>query len=89
MTAHVSSFLLNLLVYAIDRSIESSCMYYIGGGGFCDFGGDFIHSTVEVRPERSRLRPRPPYLPLVNSGDNIFSDRDFHLPEPSQKENKQ
>lgn len=51
MTAHISSFVLNLPVYPIDRSIERICMYCIRGVGFCDFGGDFFMSTVEVRPE--------------------------------------
>lgn len=41
MTAHVSFFLLNLSVYAIDRSIERSCMYYLGGGNFAISAGTF------------------------------------------------
>lgn len=89
MTAHVSSFLLNLSVYAIKRSIERSCMYYMGGEwGILRFRWGLFHSTVEVRPEcssRGRGRGSHTYLPLVNSGDNIFTNRDFHLSQPFSK----
>lgn len=50
MAAHFSSFLLNLSVYAINRSIERSCRYYIGGGKFCGFGGDFFTRRWKCGP---------------------------------------